>query len=643
MSGVRSLLIALCVACGCASNSSIVVKTRVGVTIDPAPRELPFNPRGARLLSAHSQLEQIAGHPIDLVLDAAVSPESRSTFEDALIDAFESIAQDLNRLKKSEIEVFAFGMQRLNRVEIRYDGTLREDEEKLDEASRALVIRGPATRKYLIGGWVVYFTLMRAYDNAQTASFAHQNPDAISPANRYEYFRWLTNDRHIQRRNSAADKRPYTEAQRTSDVLRLIKLNQDKDANLEEKATNWLISQGDYFHRAYANNLKELMSLPANSIFNQAASEWANWAISVFPQLDDDDRLSVTRYLFIRSFDGDRAVTHRSYPPIAWPGVDLFAFGMSEVDRWRQSGHPNQLTKPRCSKTTEFVVCPRGYNSQSRSWVSANCEHDWYRHTLETQAGRKRLASAIIARKDPIFTQVVFENVSHALNNALDVMLVLLRELETDKPAWTLGWQLIAQDYVNAKFDIAALEESRRLWVTYPDRRGILLSGLVHMDRGRNGNVDWKGFAGAFGSQISSSEFADYLAVDEFALYDVSLAWPALGHGWSRAALIVPRIDSWRANEGKKGYAYQNSRDALQQIVGEMCRERDSKDLALMRNYFDGQRRAHPNESYSGLIEETRESACQPPPPPPPARNEVILSPLRAGLPPLRIIQTGAE
>jgi len=245
-------------------------------------------------------------------------------------------------------------------------------------------------------------------------------------------------------------------------------------------------------------------------------------------------------------------------------------------------------------------------------------------------------------RNDPIFTETVFENVASSVSSTtarpLDVMLVLLRDLESDPGNWAIGWRVIADQYVDTSFDLGVLEETRRLWVAYPERRGLLLSGLAHMDRGEHGNVDWKGFASAFGSPISAAEFADYLRVDPAALYDAYLVWPALSRGWSRAALIVPGLDAWRANADARKYYAQDSYQSLQHVVGELCREKNTKDLALMKGYFETHK-----QTYSGLIDATREKECQPAPAPAPPRNEVILSPLKQGLPPLRIIQTGAE
>ncbi len=636
------LLVMLCFACGGASTQSVTVKTQASVIIEPTPRELPFNPRGARLGSASRQLAELAGHPIELRLDAAIVPELRSSFEDAVIDAFTSMARDLNDLKRVDAGAFSFGVEKLTRVEVRYDAARREDDISLDEVHRALIIRGPATRDALVERGVVYDVLHRAYDNDEARRYNSLRPENVPPEQRFDYFRWLVNDTHVRRDRSRSSASSSDFAEQTLKVLRLCELDGGRDRRLAEKSAAWLVGQGGTFTREYAHNPKTVMALPSGSVFHQAATAWARWAISAYPNLAEDDRMSIARALFMKSFNADRPLTHRTYPPFAWPGVDLFAFGLGEVDRWRASGHPTQLTKPPCSTTLDFIVCTRVSEPESGTSISPHCDEDWYRYTFETQRNRQRLAQAMTSRKDPIFTETVFKNVASSGSSItarpLDILLVLLRDVESDAASWAIGWRILVDEYVSSSFDIFVLEETRRLWVSYPERRGLLLSGLARMDRGERGNVDWKGFASAFGNAISMSEFSDYLNIDSEALYDAYLVWSALGHGWSRAALIVPKIDGWRKNSERRASYASNAYQSLQRTVGEMCREKAVKDLALMQRYFEAHKQA-----YSGLVEATRERQCQPPPPPPAPRNEVVLSPLKQGLPPLRIIQTGAE
>jgi hypothetical protein len=621
------------------------VRTQVGVTIDPSPAKPLFDPRGARLMSAYRQLGEIAGHSIEFALDAAITPESRASFEDALVEAFENVARDFKDLEKADPAVHRYAVEKLTHIEIRYDGTRQRDDVKFDDVKQSLVIRGPAVRRALIERGVVYQSMLRVYDQVSAGRYDTATPDSIPVAERFEYFRWLTDQNYVRRYTVARSKStdPDAEPKVILKMLRLAQLNSGKDAQLEAKARDWLVGRGSYFSQRYVHEPRAVMALSSDAVFNQAARAWAKWAIDTYPALDDDDRLRVARDLFIRSFTVDRALTHRQYPPFAWPGADLFAFGLREVDRWRASGHPTQLTTPRCSESLDFFVCSVAYDLKWHTALSARCNEDWYRFALETQGGRKRLVAAIRERKDPVFTETAFRNVSSSCERPIDTLLVMLRELEDDPADWTIGWTVLTEEYMNSTFDLAVLEETRRLWVTHPERRGALLALLVHMDRGQHGNVDWKGFASAFGTQIAANEFADYLAHDKLGFFDAYVAWPALGRGWSRAAFVVPHLDSWLAQASDRRLTYQNPYEALQKLLSAMCGEKSTKDLALMREYLEGRKRKHPGEVYASLIDSTREKECQPPPPPPPPRNEVKLSPLKEGLPPLRIIQTGAE
>ena len=620
------------------------VNTRVGVTIDPAPPELPFDPRSARLAAAFEQLSEIAGHPITLTLDAAVSPESRASFEGALIDAFVSIARDLDSLKRADEPAYAYGVAHFDRVEVRYDAASSRDDKHFDEVAHSIIIKGPAVRSALVGSGTVRQLLLDAYDHSLEQRFANQAPDMIAPAERHAYFRWLVNsDRTTYDESTIERLAASPNAALILHALRLAALDAGKDADLASKLRSWLISRESYFTQQYVNHGRLVMAVPNSSTFGRAAQAWTKWALSVYPSLDDESRLSLAKALFVRSFQDDQAMTHRKYPPFAWPGADLFAFGLGEVDRWRAAGHPTQRAKPPSSRSMEFIVCTRPGELDGSHSLVPNCEEDWYQFAFETEANRNRMAQAIMHRADPTFTETVFRNVGAAIPQPVAMMLVLLRAIENDTANWQVGWRVLAEDSLDGIFDVTVLDEIRRLWVTRPERRGSLLSGLAHMDRYRNGSVDWQGFSNAFGAPVTSSEFANFIATDPLAISNASNIWPALGRGWSRAALIVPKLDTWIVEPRVRAYDFQDPYQALQRIIGELCREKNVQDLAALRQYLVARTQAHPGEPYAGLVDGTRAEECQPPPPPPLPRHEVKLSPLKRGLPPLRVIQPGAE
>ncbi|MGH7286181.1 MAG: hypothetical protein ACRELY_32075, partial [Polyangiaceae bacterium] len=93
---------------------------------------LPFDPRAARLQEATEQMTRIAGHAIELRFDAALLPEWRSTFEDALVQGVENIARDLADAQKREPRVFDFGAALIKRVFCKYDAVARDSGAALD-------------------------------------------------------------------------------------------------------------------------------------------------------------------------------------------------------------------------------------------------------------------------------------------------------------------------------------------------------------------------------------------------------------------------------------------------------------------------------------------------------------------------------
>ena len=647
MRRMRCLWILSFVYLGCAGpnprNVDVSVNTRVDVTIDPTPSKLPFDPRGARLVSAFRQLREIAGHPIALELDAAVSPESRASFEEALINAIAAIARDLDAMRRRDELLFRFAVAHLNRVQIRYDAAQSRDDVHLDEPSRSVIIRGPAVRSSLVGEGTVSHVLSKAYDDQLESQFAQQDPSSVAPTERRAYSHWLENsDRRSVDESTIERLAESPRAALTLRALRLLALDAGRDPVLAKELQGWLLSRASYFEQTYVNHGSLVMALPPNSNFDKAARAWTKWALGVFRQLEADEQLRLTEALFVRSFQQDRAVTHRSYPPFAWPGADLFEFGLLQVDAWRTAGHPNQRSKPPSSQMMEFIVCTRPAEPDGSHSLVPHCDEDWYRFALESETGRQRLAQAIMARADPLFTETVFRNVTAASSQGLPMMLVLLRAIENDAADWKAGWRVLSE-YIDGSFDSNTLDETRRLWVTRPDRRATLLSGLAHMDRYNNGNVDWQGFRSAFGAPISASEFGDYVATDPLAISYAPIIWPALGHGWSRAALIVPKLDTWLVDPRVSANNFQDPYQALLHIISELCGEKNVQDLEWIRTYVVARTQAHPGEPYASLVEDTRAKACEPPPPPPPARNEVKLSPLKRGLPPLRVIQPGAE
>ena len=147
---VRHLALALLlVVAGCSpGHTAVDVKTHLAVSISPSPDVLPFDPASARLVQVQNQLTEVAGHTVQLVVDAALVPDFRGDFEEALDVALENVVRDLGQLRAKEPAAFAYAVPLLTRVEARYDAASSVFEARLD-----LEARGPARLHGLFRTW----------------------------------------------------------------------------------------------------------------------------------------------------------------------------------------------------------------------------------------------------------------------------------------------------------------------------------------------------------------------------------------------------------------------------------------------------------------------------------------------------------
>jgi len=158
-------------ACAPAATS-VDVKTRVAVTITPSPDRLPFDPRSARISQAAQEVTTLAGHPMTLDVDAAIVPEFRSSFEEAIGQSFENMARDLVDLRDRSPREFAYGAGVVSVVSLRYDATADGDRWDLDVGARTLFIRGPARRDTLVGRGVLRESIHKAYAQSIAGRYA---------------------------------------------------------------------------------------------------------------------------------------------------------------------------------------------------------------------------------------------------------------------------------------------------------------------------------------------------------------------------------------------------------------------------------------------------------------------------------------
>jgi hypothetical protein len=608
----------LLAACGPAKD--VTVSTKVAVTITPTPDRLPFDPRAARISTAQTELARIVGHDIVLDVDAAIVPEFRSSFEDALGHAFENLAKDMRELKERSPDVFAFGASRIDRVSLRYDATLVRDEPSFDPAGKTLTLRGPARHDALVRRGTLQQALEKAYRDFAKNRYDTVAPEAVPAQERRAYFEWLT--------RGSGDDRPKTSAElaETPHVHRIAKvLRFAADPSLAKDAHTWLSQQASWFVGRYVHEPDLVRGVPAASTFKKTEAAYAEWMKSAFAHGSDEERVAITQAVFVRSFQHQRAEQGgKSYPPHAWPTLDKIAFGLEVIDAWRRDGHPTPLTQPRMPPWQELVVCPSVRTKEGASYA-ARCEHDFYRYAIESEQGKKRLAQALLERHDEAFAQAAFANVRRASEKPLEASLGLLRAVESDPVVWTAGLRVIAEEADNVN-DIVLLEEAQRLWLERPAYRGPVLFLLARIDRYGHDSVDWAHFDQAFQTRVDSSVLKAYLDEGPLAFALLPNLWPALGKGYSRTGVILPKADAFLAQKMSPSVS-ESPYTTMQRILSLLCEEKNVADLEAVKSYILARVASHPGEPYAALADDASGARCKPAPPRPPAKATKLVDP----------------
>ncbi len=531
------MAMALLVTSGCGATSTVFITKHVSVEVAHGGGSLPFDPTQARIQQAASRVEAIAGHPMAFEFDVARLPDWREGFEEVLADILEESARDLTREQQRRPEAFAYAMPLVERVICRYEVERKPAE--LDLASHAVVLTGTAGATLVPRG-----TLSAAIENAYAEMigrrFANVEPDAVAPADRAAYFEWLDSggadvawraSMRSQLQHPSQPTEPRYGPGTIQKVLRLAQLAGGGDPKLAADIRKWLLGLMDDYVGAYWNDSASILGLPPDAPWHRAEAAWSTWLASTMSSLPDDEVGSIVHYAFSPVRDGVRA----------FPGFDPFAYGLMIADRWARAGHPTSE-----SAYYTDVVCPVKYDANDPRGRTVCRDSEWYPYVLRTEESTKRLAQALVARRDPVLTRTIFRTVG--------TNLALWRELEADEPTWHDATLERANDQEQGD---APVSELRRLWRTYPARRGVILYMLatswgntdLPSEYIVNDKVDdmarYTRFPSSFDGGVTRADFASFLEQGPRAVGMSQWVMPYLTKGWSPVDLLLPRLDAY--------------------------------------------------------------------------------------------------
>jgi hypothetical protein len=601
-------------ACAASAPTPVIVHSQVSVVILPSPDRLPFDPSDARLTEATSQLSALAGHPVVFEFDVALLPDWRSDFQEMLIASIENVARDLDALKTSQPAAFAHGAPLLERVVSRYDAQVpHSPEPHFDAAAHALVLVGPAHHWGVDRGHAAQ-ALEDEYARWIEERFATARARDLPASDQATYFDFLTDFRirraWVEAHAKQLEGRPREpDAEAVVGVVDLSAIVPPSAGKLTEQVRKWLLRQASEFADAYNHEEQRVATQPPGSMWRRAEGAWVGWLNAHVATMTAEEKRNLLRYVFVRTRGADGQYRASA---TAFPGFDRFAFGMAIADAWARSGHAKRTDRPPAEdELDESTLCVSKTDPDGKEYAP-RCDYEWYHDAIDDPATTRRLTDALLARKDLDLTRAVLGAIASMPRGGdkLASLLSILNAFDVDDAAWEAGFRVIADRYAEGGDADRWLDVARRVWPAHPARHPVLLYALVQVDRYGDGDkVGWSRFAETFGTPLDAKEFAAYLDQGERAWSLARVLWPALSRGWSRAAILVPRLDAYLSDTRVGLYDYRDPGEAIRSIARTLCDEGNVADMAQLAAYFRNRTASHPGESYAQAFDD--QSDCK--------------------------------
>jgi len=605
--------VAVLAACGGSSPRAVFVSNEVTVTIVPAMEDLPFDPRGARLAEATRQLASVVGRPIAIQVDAALVPPRRSWFEEALAQSIENVARDMQALRESSPRVFAREAPLFRRIECRYVATAEREQGAFDARIGTVVVR-EAAEGDLVGRGVVGDALDDDYAASLDRDFGGADPARIPPARWDEYFAWAARSRAPAAtpdgREATAEQRFATDPRGESlvRVARFAQLVGASNLELARRLDEHLVHEAYYLTLAYDGDADLVRRAAPGSLFRRAEAAWVAWLKGRLPALEDRLALAVAGTVM----GGPRC--DACIPPVdRFPGFDPLAFGLEVAEAWARAGHPSNAERTARFEVMDAVVCPVERRPNGKHERNRGCQDLLVETALLDEARTRRLAAALGQGGDAALVETLFANFKY--KDAASTIR-LWRSLEPYPRAWHVAALEIIEELLDdVQKKSALVGEAERAWAALPDRRGTALYLMARADADLDAyyaDARWSTFGKRFGGDVSGAVFGAMLDDSPRAMPLAAVVWPALGKGWSRADVLVSRLDRFLDDPVVRSREDGEPGRTLRGVVKRMCSEGADADLARLRAYLvqRSARVAEDAAALSNLVADTAPGRC---------------------------------
>lgn len=595
------------VACGPSPAAETPAPTgTLVIVIRQGPERVPFQPKVDRIRRANEQLAAILGHSIQIELDGSLLPQDHDGAQDVMARLVETVAQDVDAIKRHEPEAMAFTAATFERLVVRYSpaeaakrGRLRG---QLDRTSKTLDIVLEESRWLALDRSDIASPILRLFGGDQKARYARVLPDQL-PAN--EHDAWL--EFHMHRSRNAAEPGQVLGQVDALLVRGAVMIAQEGNA----KARKYLItSVFSDFAATYQEHGAETAAAPPGSAFRVAESTYLPWIIAAVPSMSVEEREEIARYLWVHDFK--RSGERDPWMAHAFPGFDRMAFGFAQSDAWVASGHPARV------RLYDEVVAPVEQDTSHGDlrYNGQGSQPHFYRWALAAAPREDEFVKNLLQRRDPRQVMTAFYNAHSALRDEADY-LRFLRRFESSPSHWRAGADV--HRAVIFRPSTAVLEEARRHWREVPMARAhALLYFARHADGSYHPEVDWP-------DMLQDRKPDDVVLKETLALgwpgYELlPVFWQEVPRSSGRLAIVeAAALDllgkDIHVRPGDKGIA-----GVLAAIGRKDCEDDDRAEVAALRKWAEEQIPSHPGQGLSQILEATDAKECKPkrrPAPPP--------------------------
>jgi hypothetical protein len=587
-----------CAGLACSPGpSGVVVNQRVEVIVNAGP-DRGSKPEGIdltdpRIAAAERELTRALGRGLAFELDPALLPSFDQTLQAAFVSGLEQIVTQLQFLGAQYPTTLEFAKAHLKTIRFAYAATEDPPKPELDLATGALTIAIPSDQHALVVRGDIVGTLLDAVETDQVGHYDGVPPDRVPVAEQRAYFEYQSHY-HRQVAKPGAPKLSSTEQElvQLANVLALYPRVQDPA--LAKDARAFIAVGGTTLRSAFTNRDNDAA---AKRRADELRPLWIRWVNQHRAELEPKPSQQIGELMF-----QDTAIT-----PSFRKGFDALGFANPELAAFGQR-NPTAATAETPDRTEALIVCPYTLDRQFERLSEARyCNGGLYVDTFSSPGGPKELADVLVRNKSDSLTQTALLHVMNQLG--VPAMLELFSALESDEQAaraslYALahysGWGAQARSRRPDEVPLDPQPVFARIptwWKSYPARRAQVLYLLTQLASDYEGIIAWPKLASYLGSRISADELSGFLDQSPRAVNFMHDLADALSDGWSKSAVLLPKLDSWLTNYSRHPTDDPAPYDMTEHVVDLLCAAGTKSDLVALQKFLKKRIESFPSEN----------------------------------------------